>query len=151
MRPVIDFKVRGTHFYFDIKEDITKLCDNSGVGKSFLCYALKTALNTYKDSGEYPVKDKYTGENIKVKVVDALEISLDELKQTLLTKDYLIVVDEADMMFNKYPELSEIILNNQSSIFVLIARSVIRELSFGYREHAMVKPSKKGMKIVYYS
>lgn len=151
MRPVIDFKVQGIHFYFDVREDVTKLCDNSGVGKSFLCYAIKVSLDTYKDTGKYPVKDKYTKENIKVKVVNSLEISLDELKQTLLAKDHLIIVDDADMVFNLHPELSNIILNNQSSMFILIAHSVIRGLPFGYREHAMIKPSKKAMKIVYYS
>lgn len=151
MRPVIDFRVLGVHFYFDVKEDITKLCDDSGVGKSFFCHALKTALNTYIDTGEYPVKDKNTKENIKVKVVNALDITINELKQTLLTENSLIIIDDADMMFSRHPELSKIVLNNQSSLFILIARSVITGLPFGYKEHAMVETSKKELRIVYYS
>ena len=44
MKPVIDFKVSGTHFYFNVKDTFTKLSDNSGVGKSFLCDALQISF-----------------------------------------------------------------------------------------------------------
>lgn len=144
MRPVIDCKVQGIHFYFDVREDITKLLNEVdtvfNVGyNSALEYAMKVALDTYKDTGEYPVKDKYTKENIPVKVVNGLDTCFNELKHVLLTENHLIIVDEADMIFNLYPELTKNIISNSTSNFIIVARSVLPGLKFGYSEHAIME------------
>ncbi|MBP3609930.1 MAG: hypothetical protein J6J42_06300 [Lachnospiraceae bacterium] len=150
MRPVIDFKAQGMRFYFDVQMDVTKLCDDSGVGKSFLCESLKTALKTYEDTGKYPVKDKNTLENVPTIVIDGLNVTSMYAEEQLARKGTLIVVDEADMLFNKYSHLGEIVLENENSIFVLVARSVIKELPIGYDGYAKIRNENRKIVVEYF-
>lgn len=151
MKPVINFKVEGINFNFKVTRQFTKISDDSGVGKSFFCYALQTALNTSEDLGTHPVIDELTGNDINTIVLDGLDVSKNELIEAMLIKQSLIIIDEADFIFNTHKELSDILLKNNTSTFVLIARSYIEGLPFGYYDTARINNSdKKEIKIEYY-
>lgn len=85
MHPVINFRAEGVKFYFDVMHQFTKINDNSGVGKTFLCKSIEASINTSKDTGVYPVKNLETGESINTLVIDGLEpcteATLNKIKQ----------------------------------------------------------------------
>lgn len=151
MRPIINFEADGIKFYFDVKYSLTRICDDSGVGKSFLCDALKSALITSKSTGKYPVKDAQTYENINVAIVDGIEDSLESVKKAISNKKSLVIVDEADRLFNMHHELTDLIYKNPSNMYVIVARSVLPNLYFGYRTNADITTEDGLLTVNYYA
>lgn len=151
MRPVIDFKISGTSFYFDVKCRFTKLCDDSGVGKSFLYKALEKTLESYNNISKYPVIDKITNEKIQVVLIDGLTTTKEEALNKIKTENALIMIDEADIIFNEHKELANIVIENNTSNFILIARSELKGLDFSYNEHALINSDKNKINVEYYS
>lgn len=136
MRPVINFKARGVTFYLDLEEEFTKIEDYSGIGKTFMCDSLRAALNTWEDTGVYPVKDKETDENIKVKIIDGVKEYKSENKVDYSEPNTLYIIDEADIYLSRKPEVVPEILDNDSSYFVFMLRANIDRLCFDYYEKA---------------
>lgn len=146
----IDFNANRTKFNCIIKSDFTKVYDKSGKGKTFLCESLKSALNTWKDTGVYPVKDTDTNKNIRVKILNGIDNFLsDELKDA----NTLYIIDEADAYLMNHPESVDIILNNESSKFIFMLRAGIKGLKFDYNEKAFMTYNEetKTIGIQYYT
>lgn len=135
MHPVINFKTDGVTFYIDLQKRFTKLTDNSGTGKTYLCNALVSSLKVSRDLGRYPVMDADSGEPVKAVIVNGTEGTT----ETFTDGDTFYVIDEADILFMDRPDLVQNILNNETSYFLLITRALIVNLPFDYSERAKLK------------
>lgn len=149
MHQIIDFRARNVHFYLDLKERFTKIADDSGVGKTYFCEALRASIDTYADVGIYPVKDKDTGNHIPVKFISGVE---SDEKSDLSAEGILFILDEADLYLLNHHEVIEEILNNRTSYFLFMLRAEIPGLSFGYAERAyfICDADKREICIKYY-
>lgn len=143
MHPIIHFKTDGVTFHIDLQKRFTKLSDNSGAGKTYLCNALISSLKVSKDLGINPVIDIENDNPIAVIVVNGTEGTT----ETFTEKNTLFIIDEADILFTERPDLVQNILDNDSSYFLIIARALVRELVFDYTERAKLKKDSEHKKI----
>lgn len=135
MHPVIHFKTDGVTFYIDLQKRFTKLSDNSGTGKTYLCNALISSMKVSKDLGITPVMDIDSNNPMTVIIVNGTE----RTTETFTERNTLFIIDEADILFTQRPDLIQNILENETSYFLIIARAVNQELTFDYTERAKLK------------
>lgn len=151
MHPIINFKAESVTFYFNVKQRLTKIHDNSGVGKSFLCEMMIASINTSKDTGIYPVIDLDTGDSINTIVINGLDTHLKDVMEKVKCPDSLIIIDEADMLLLRKPELIKAILSNRSSYFIFMLRAMVDGLDFDYSEYAKLEATEKKIVINYFN
>lgn len=151
MHPIINFKAESVTFYFDVKRCFTKIHDNSGVGKSFLCESLIASINTAKDTGVYPVTDLDTGDLINTIVLNGLDKYTDDVLERTKSSNSLIIIDEADMLLLGQPELVKAILSNETSCFIFMLRAMVEGLDFDYFEYAKLEVIEKNITINYFN
>lgn len=151
MHPIINFKAENVTFYFDVKQRLTKIHDNSGVGKSFLCETLIASINTSKDTGIYPVTDLDTGDLINTIIINGLDNYSDDVMTKVKCPNSLIIIDEADMLLLGKSELIKAILSNESSYFIFMLRAMIDGLDFDYSEYAKLEVAEKKIVINYFN
>lgn len=116
--------VTGMKFFLPIKERITFIDDDSASGKTFFFNSLRMCISSLDVDSVFQENQDLKRLNdgrIEVFNYDSRPNTI----QTILDRkynDYVICLDNADYLYQKYPALSDVIKVDRANQYVLAAR-----------------------------
>lgn len=129
------------HISINTNYRISVLSENSGVGKTYVVYAIEQAK---KIASYLPMTVQKDGKAVDVYTVSD-STDRNKAEEILKYKDSIIIVDEADRVFGMYPEFVDLVNQNEKASFILFLRSAPRGLYIS--QNWYLKFSRKGYDI----
>lgn len=139
-----------THIECRIKKRITRVMDKSATGKTYFFNALAGADDAAKLGKPIVTLDGEAINVIRIQGTDDYKLPLDKIEWKFRESNSLIIIDEADRLLALHRELCDIILENESSYFILMSRIYFAELPLNIYNNAVLNLEGSNLKLKYY-
>lgn len=118
---------------------VAMLMEESGVGKTYVAKRLLEAADAAK-YGDFQAT--LNGESCPVEVVTDSD-SEEEVYRKVQCEGHIVMVDEADAIFDQYDEIPGIIYDNEKSAFIVVARQTWTGLPIALNQYLELKYAKE--------